>query len=115
MVDVSDATEPELKPARVVVGEEESSAPVAEGTNRRHTWDEFREAGLLWWANRALHVFGWAIVVSTDDETGEYREAYPVRTEWRGFPRDREELGYRRVSKWMKRAAVALDDEAGRE
>lgn len=93
----------------------EPSDPVEPGTNRRHSWDQFREAGMLWVLNRFLHIFGWAIVVSIDDDKGETLGAYPVRTGWRGFPRDREELGYRRTSRWMKRAGDALDEEAGRE
>ena len=27
------------------------------------TWKEFLDNGLLWWINRGLHLFGWAIVV----------------------------------------------------
>jgi hypothetical protein len=24
------------------------------------TWREFADAGLFWWINRGLHLFGWA-------------------------------------------------------
>lgn len=27
----------------------------------RKTWNEFREAGMLWWINRILHTFGQAV------------------------------------------------------
>lgn len=27
----------------------------------RKSWEEFRNAGLLWWINMILHTFGWAI------------------------------------------------------
>ncbi len=57
---------------------------------RRSPTDQFREAGMLWAINRVLHIFWWAIVVSTDDETGGTLDAYPVRTEWRGFARENE-------------------------
>ena len=29
----------------------------------KKTWEEFREAGLLWFTNMILHTFGWSIVV----------------------------------------------------
>jgi hypothetical protein len=87
---------------------------VVPGQNRRHSWSEFQAAGMLWAANRVLHMFGWAIVVEVDDETSEPLGAYPVRTEWRGFPRDREELGYTRVSEWMAKAGAALEEETKR-
>ena len=89
--------------------------PVEAGTNRRHSWGAFREAGMLWAINRVLHMFGWAIVVEVDDDSGETVGAYPVRTEWRGFPRDREDLGYQRTAEWMEKAAVAIREETGRE
>jgi len=110
---VTDPKQPIPGPV-VVEAHVEPSDPVEPGTNRRHSWDQFREAGMLWAINRVLHIFGWAIVVSTDDETGETLGAFPVRTEWRGFPPDREELGYRRTSNWMKRAGPALAEEASR-
>jgi hypothetical protein len=100
--------------ARVVIEPVNAYDPVAPGTNRRHTWAQFREAGMLWAANRILHMFGWAIVVSHDDETGEEIEAYPVRTEWRGFAPDREEVGFKRVAKWMARAGAAVSEETER-
>jgi hypothetical protein len=93
---------------------DEPSDPVEENATRRHTWDEFREAGMLWAVNRALHVFGWAIVIEYDDETDDVTQAYPVRTAWRGFSRASEERGYRRVSRWMERAAAALRAESDR-
>lgn len=99
---------------RVVTEHTDAHEPVAPGTNRRHTWAEFRAAGMLWAANRILHMFGWAIVVAHDDETGEELEAYPVRTEWRGFDRDREEVGFKCVAKWMARAGAAVSEETER-
>jgi len=98
----------------VVEATVEPSEPVEPGTNRRHTWDQFREAGMLWTINRVLHIFGWCVVVSTDDETGETLGAFPVRTGWRGFTREREERGYRRVTAWMKAAGSAVAEETER-
>jgi hypothetical protein len=105
------------EPARVVASDSEADAhlPVEPGTNRRHSWATFREAGMLWAINRVLHMFGWAIVVEVDDTTGETTGAYPVRTEWRGFPRDREELGYERTAAWMAKAGAAISEETNRK
>ncbi len=99
----------------VVQTTEEAHQPVEPGTNRRHSWTEFREAGMLWLVNRMLHVFGWSLVIATDEDTGEEVGMYPVRTEWRGFPRDRDELGYTRVSEWMAKAGPALAEETQRK
>ncbi|WP_207733339.1 hypothetical protein [[Clostridium] symbiosum] len=33
----------------------------------RKSWEEFRNAGLLWWINMILHTFGWAITVDLKD------------------------------------------------
>ena len=99
----------------VVLPTVEAHQPVEPGTNRKHSWTEFREAGMLWLVNRMLHVFGWAIVVEVDDATGEAHDAYAVRTEWRGFPPDRDELGHIRVSEWMAKAGSAIAEETNRK
>lgn len=69
-------------------------APIAK------TWQEFRESGLLWWVNRSLHLFGWAIVVETDDDVVA-EVAYPARVDYRGFPRENEEQGFRRLTWYL--------------
>ena len=81
--------------------------PTNEGMLRSTDWNAFREAGMLWFVNRLLHVFGWTITVSVDDKTGVVIGVYPERVKYRGFARDREELGYRRVTEFM--AANAAD------
>jgi len=78
----------------------------------RRTWEEFRENGLLWWVNRALHVFGWAIIVVVDnEEEEEVSDIYPARVPYRGFPEKREEAGFRHLSAWMGKAWRALREE----
>jgi len=92
------------------------SDPVPEGDlNRRHSWSELRETGVLWWVNRSIHIFGWVIIVATDDETDEVVDVYPARTEWRGFDYDAEERGHRRLTAWMRRAGEALKQEVDRD
>lgn len=76
----------------------------------KKTWNEFRQAGLLWWINMILHTFGWAIVVSFDDN-GEVIEAYPARVKFRGFSEQNNDEGYTAVSEYMKSNALALVDE----
>lgn len=78
---------------------------------RRHSWEVFRETGMLWAANRTLHVFGWAVVVVTD-ESGVAIDVYPARTEYRGFSPKSDARGFQRVAAWVERAADALHIEA---
>lgn len=67
----------------------------------RKTWEEFRNSGLLWWVNRTLHLFGWAIVVNFND-AGELVEAYPARCHFRGFHTDSETEGFEKLTKHIK-------------
>ncbi len=60
----------------------------------RRTWEDFRAAGLLWWINRFLHLFGWAIAVEIDDQ-GTTTDAYPVTCRFRGFDEKSETDGFR--------------------
>ena len=79
-------------------------------TVTRKTWDEFRETGLLWFANTILHMFGWAIVVEMEE--GKVTDAYPARVIFRGFSNESATKGYQKVSKWMAENAAELLDEA---
>lgn len=55
-------------------------------TIERAEWYEFQQAGLLWFINRMLHVFGWAIVFEIDDENhSNVLDVYPARVKFRGF------------------------------
>lgn len=50
----------------------------------RRSWDEFRETGLPWYVNQIMQVFGWSLAFDIDEE-GKIKEAFPVRTKFRGF------------------------------
>jgi len=76
----------------------------------RKTWNEFRQAGLLWWINMILHTFGWAIVVNLGNN-GEVIEAYPARVKFRGFSEQNNDEGYTAVSEYMNVNAAILADE----
>lgn len=77
----------------------------------KKTWKEFRESGFLWWINMILHTFGWAIVVSVDDN-GEITDAYPARVKFRGFGEKNNTEGYIKVSQYMKENVSDLLEEA---
>lgn len=78
------------------------------------TWAEFSDAGLLWFVNIILHVFGWAIVRECDNN-GEITKVYPARTTFRGFAEDRNTWGYQSVAAYLKDNATDLYNEAKEE
>ena len=77
----------------------------------RKEWKEFRESGLLWWINRMLHLFGWAICVNID-ESDEVTEVYPAKVKFRGFDSKSEDEGFIKLSKHIKAEADRLVDES---
>ena len=80
----------------------------------KRTWEEFREIGLLWWVNRILHTFGWAIVVEVDkeDTDGPVQKVYPARVKFRGFDESSETQGFKRLSAYMAVESPTLCEEA---
>jgi hypothetical protein len=73
-------------------------------------WRAFMDAGLLWWINRGLHVFGWAIEVLCEPN-GDPIEATPRRgVTYRGFPRESEEEGYEKLSKHLAENAAGTHE-----
>lgn len=82
-----------------------------EWTDRR-SWKEFRETGLLWFINQFLHVFGWAIAVEIDKESGEITDSFPMRVRYRGFREDHNSEGYEKVNRYMREKADRLYEEA---
>jgi hypothetical protein len=77
----------------------------------RKTWNEFRGAGLLWFINMLLHVFGWAVVVVVEDD-GSVSECYPARTKFRGFSDKDQAEGYLAISQWVADNASTLLEES---
>jgi len=74
---------------------------------KRTSWKTFRNSGLLWFVNRTLHLFGWAIVFEPSTNL-----AYPARTKFRGFRYKEEEKGFKKVSKFMVKNADRLLKES---
>lgn len=65
-------------------------------SHRKTSWQEFQETGLLWWINRILHTFGWAIVPECDETSGEVLRAVPARTDVLGFSEETNETNLER-------------------
>lgn len=70
------------------------------------SWDEFRDSGLLWLVNQTLHLFGWAIAVNVGEGT-----AYPARVKYRGFSEEHNDMGYQKVSKYLKENIDEIEKE----
>ena len=102
----------ESKPPKVLERHELDVEDKVTENPRRHTWEEFQTSGMLWLINTTLHMFGWVIVIATDDETGEFVDAYPARTSWRGFSPESNARGHKRVAEYMAKASTALVKEA---
>lgn len=77
----------------------------------RKSWKEFRDSGFLWWINMILHTFGWAIVVTVEDD-GSISDVYPARVRFRGFGEEISTEGYKKVSQFMIDNAKTLLKEA---
>ena len=67
----------------------------------KKSWSEFRETGLFHFVNSFLHLFGWAIVLSEDDDGN--TEVFPARTDYRGFPQESNDRAYARVTEFMQK------------
>ena len=68
----------------------------------KKTWVEFRDSGLLWWINRTLHLFGWAIVVEVDESTDNISDIYPAKCGFRGFSHGTEDEGFKRLTQHLQ-------------
>ena len=77
----------------------------------RKTWQEFKDAGLIWWVNMILHTFGWVIVTREDDD-GIINDVFPARTKFRGFAESSNIEGYMKVSQYLEDNAKELNKEA---
>jgi len=75
------------------------------------SWKEFRETNLLWWINRILHTFGWAIVFQTEDN-GDVTNVYPARVKFRGFDEKSETEGFLGISEYFAKESQRLIEEA---
>lgn len=68
------------------------------------SWAEFANAGLFWWVNRGLHLFGWVLVqeVVPGPDGDTILRVYPARCRYRGFPEDTEDEGFKKLTQHLK-------------
>lgn len=78
---------------------------------KKESWEKFRKNGLLLFVNQFLHIFGWSIVISYDED-GSVKEAYPSRTKWRGFAESDVDQAYKNISNYMSENHEQLNKEA---
>lgn len=71
---------------------------------------EFQNTGLLLIVNQILHIFGWAIVVETEDSGRDIM--YPARVKFRGFDEKSVSQAYIKISKYMKDNSEVLLGES---
>jgi hypothetical protein len=76
----------------------------------KKSWEEFKSSGLLWFVNRSLHIFGWALVFEVDK--GKVKNVYPARVKFRGFTEDVEDAGFKNISGYLKENAKEIYEEA---
>ena len=81
---------------------------------KKKSWKEFQDSKLLWWVNRSLHLFGWAIVLEVADNGG-VLDAYPARVTFRGFDTESESEGFKGLTKYMSDNSSDLWKEATEE
>jgi len=74
---------------------------------QRSSWKQFRQAGMLWWVNRILHIFGWALVVDLNKD-GSIVGVYPAKCRYRGFCEKVEGEGYKKVTRYMQKHIKSL-------
>lgn len=77
----------------------------------KKTWQEFLDTGLLWWINRTLHLFGWAIVFQIEDD-GTVSDVYPARVKFRGFAEETEKERFKILSAYLKSSIEEINKEA---
>ena len=70
------------------------------------TGKEFRESGALWFVNSILHLFGMAITWNPDTDE---LKASIVR--FRGFNEDCNDLGYKKLSNYLKDNIVEIEKD----
>lgn len=78
----------------------------------KKTWQDFRDTGLFMFINTILHAFGWALVVSVNDE-GDVVDCYPARVKFRGFDGDDQTEMHKKIGNYLKDNSDQLAKEAG--
>ena len=74
-----------------------------------NSWKTFQETGLLIFVNMFLHIFGWAIVLKVDSDSGEVVGVSPEKVSCRGFKEKDIERAYSLLSHTMGVRLPELD------
>lgn len=74
-------------------------------------WQTFKDSGMLWFTNRILHTFGYAITMCYDIDSGELTQVVPLRVGYRGFGPDSEARGFERIHQYLLDNMPALHAE----
>jgi hypothetical protein len=78
----------------------------------KKSWEEFRTIGLLWFINRILHTFGWAICYKFDEkDKSKLIEVFPARVKFRGFSEKKETEGFINLTKYISENINELKKE----
>ncbi len=74
-----------------------------------NSWKTFQGTGLLLFVNMFLHIFGWAIVLKEDKESGDVLEVYPEKVSYPGFKEKDIKKAYSLLSDTMGLMLPKLD------
>ena len=79
-------------------------APSPASMLKAQDWETFRKVGLLWWVNRMLHLFGWALVFEVPDGQPDAppTQVYPAKCKFRGFGEESEDRGFKRLTAHLR-------------
>lgn len=75
----------------------------------RENWLAFRSNGILWFVNRTIHLFGWEIYYEFDKD--ELQRVGVCRTQHRGFSRESEEAGFRKLTDYLSLEIELLEND----
>ena len=80
------------------------------------SWDTFRASGLVWWVNRILHTFGWALVFEVENPEADYDDqivtrCYPARCRFRGFSEESETRGFAKLTAHIEETLPRLKED----
>jgi hypothetical protein len=67
---------------------------------------------LVWFINRTLHLFGWALILEMEIDTDTVIRVYPARTTVRGFSYKSEQNGFIKLTSYLEKEATDLLKEA---
>jgi hypothetical protein len=76
------------------------------------TWDDFRNAGMLFFINSILHAFGWALVVEVDQATNNVTNCFPARVTFRGFNEQSQSEEHIKIAEYLAENSHEFVEEA---